>query len=289
MTFTSQEIDALDRIKAMLSHEKKSSRCNNYLTTTDVDAACRKAMVDWCFIVADSFEDLHRETVSIAMSIVDRYLSSGKGRSTEALHGRKCRQTFQLAVIASFYLAVKLHEPFIISMEMLLKLCRGYYTESMMTAMEQDILSSLDWRISLSTTTPMEYVRQFLELLPEWKDASDIILENATRYMDKATAGIYFSSCKASAVGVACLAGSLNDTHMLSSLEKEVLWRQLSNKLDFDMASNQIRKVEMNLLGNSQCCKPRRESASGQAKCLPRLSVSKACGQSPVSVFQAAQ
>ena len=97
--------DVLDRINAMRS-QVKSNMCQPYLTYR-VDASCRTALVDRCFTVADSF-DLSRETVGIGMLILDRYLSSGHGKSAEALQKPTL---FQLAAITSFYMAVKLHEP----------------------------------------------------------------------------------------------------------------------------------------------------------------------------------
>mmetsp|Transcript_19071 Transcript_19071/g.31102 ORF Transcript_19071/g.31102 Transcript_19071/m.31102 type:complete len:82 (-) Transcript_19071:19-264(-) len=77
------------------------------------------------------------------MSILDRYLSSGKGKSAEALQNK---HKFQLAAITSFYMAVKLHEPVQLGIDMLVKLCRGFYKESAITSLEQDILHSLEWR-----------------------------------------------------------------------------------------------------------------------------------------------
>ena len=256
------DIDVVDRINAMLYHEKNTGQCHNYLTSC-AEVACRKAMIDWCFTVSDSFDRISRESVSIAASILDRYLSSGKGRSAEALpRNERGRRNFQLASITSFYTAAKIAEPASLGMKMLLKLCRGFYTEREIVTMEKDILSALDWRITLSTTTPMEYVRHFLEILPDYKHVSNTIIENAMSHMDNATSDIYFSTCKMSEVGVACLMGALNDTNPLSSSEKEALWRQLSQKLDFDLASNEINQVEMKLLAKSTGCIPRRSSVS---------------------------
>lgn len=279
MNMKIEDIDVLDRINAMRSLEEKTARSKNYLTSL-VDAPCRKAMIDWCFVICDSF-DLSRETVWIAMSILDRYLSTGKGKSGEAL---QTKQKYQLSVITSFYIAVKTNEPFQLGIDMLVKLCRGYYKESTIFAMEREILASLEWRVCASATTPMEFVRHFLALLPEWKDATDVIIENAMKHLDCATEDIYFSTCRVSAVGVACLAGALDDTYVLSPLEKDMLWRQLSNKLDFDIASNEIRKVESHLLAKSTPpCEPKRRSRAS----LSRRSVNATGGQpsSPVSVL----
>lgn len=272
--------DVLDRINAMRSQEENTDRCRDYSTSL-VDASCRKAMVDWCFIVADSF-DLSRETVGIGMSILDRYLSSGNGKSIEALADT---HKFQLAAITSFYMAVKTHEHVQLGIKMLVKLCRGLYTESAITALERDILHALDWRVCVSSATPMEYVRQFLELISESLDVTDIILEHAKVYMDCATSDLAFCSCRASSIGIACLAGALDDTCVLSSLKKEILWNRMSNS-EFDIASNEVRKVERQLLAKSIFHEPKRQSRSS----LPRSSVNSAKEQpssSPGSVLEA--
>jgi len=274
------EIDVLERINAMLSHEENAAPCKDYFTS-DVNAACRKAMVDWCFIVCDSFEELNRETVGIAMSILDRYLSSGKGKSAEAL---RCKRRFQLACITSFYVAVKATESVAMGIEMLLKLCRGYYKENDIVDMEFDILTSLEWRVSLSTTTLLEYVRHFLQLLPQWRDAADVILENAMEHMDRATSDSYFSRCKTSSVAIACFAGAMNDSIVLSPLEKEVLWNQLSRKLNYDIASKEIRKVEQKLLAKPTSCEPRRQSRASLHR--PNVILAGKQSSSPVSVLQ---
>lgn len=122
-----------------------------------------------------------------------------------------------------------------------------------------------------------------MELLPEWKDVSEVIIENAMEHNDAATSDMYFSTCKASSVAIACLAGALNNTYVLSSFEKDVMWRQLSRKLDFDIASNEIRKVERKLLAKQASCEPKRQSRTS----LPRSSVNLVSEQpsSPVSVL----
>lgn len=269
-------------INAMRSKENDTStRCINYYTD-EVDGKCRKAMVEWCFTVVDAF-DLSRETVSIAMSILDRYLSSGNGISSEVLLNK---QKYQLATITCFYTAVKIHEPVQMGISMLLKLCRGFYKKNDIVDMELDILRALNYRIYASTS-PMEYVRLFLQLLPEWDDASDMIIENAMSHMDEATCDIYFScNAKVYEVGIACLAGALEDEScILSELEKEVLWAQLSRRLEFDIASKEIRKAERMLLAKSTV-EPKRASQG----CLPQSSgnlhhMTSQQSSSPVSVM----
>jgi len=198
------EACVLERINAMRSREEETARCRNYLTP-QVDSTCRKLMVGWCFTVVDAFA-LSRETVGAAMSILDRYLSSGNGKSHVAL---KCPQTFQRSVITSFFMAIKIHEPSVLGIQLLVKLCRGVYKKSDIVATENEILSALEWRVYTSSTAPMEYVRHFVDLLPVCIDVADLILENAATRMDVATSDIFFSTCRASSVGMACLQAGL--------------------------------------------------------------------------------
>ena len=276
------EACVLERINAMRSREEETARCRNYLTP-QVDSTCRKLMVGWCFTVVDAFA-LSRETVGAAMSILDRYLSSGNGKSHEAL---KCAQTFQRSVITSFFMAIKIHEPSVLGIQLMVKLCRGVYKESDIVATENEILSALEWRVYTSSTAPMEYVRHFVDLLPVCIDVADLILENAATRMDVATSGIFFSTCRASSVGMACLAGALDDMWLMSSSEKEAIWKELSSKLDWDIASNEIRQVERRLRAESSTCESRRPSQAN----LPRTSFESTDGQpsSPSSVAQVAQ
>mmetsp|Transcript_15641 Transcript_15641/g.33020 ORF Transcript_15641/g.33020 Transcript_15641/m.33020 type:complete len:287 (+) Transcript_15641:161-1021(+) len=279
-TTKDSQIDVLDRINAMRLREEKISRCKSYFNSV-INSACRKAMVEWLFICVDTF-GLSRETVGVAMSILDRYLSSGNGKSAEVLENK---QKFQLAAITSFYMAIKISEPLQLDIDFVVKLCRGYYKGSDVTVFEQDILTSLEWRVCLSTTTPMEYVRHFLELLPELSFTAEAIQENAMRYMDYATADPTFAMYRTSDVGIACLAGALDDACAISSLEKENLWHQLSKKLEFEIASSELRTIERQLLTKSTSCQPRRKSRTS----LPRFAV-KAVNEcksssSPISVL----
>jgi hypothetical protein len=272
----------LERISAMISRDEKTARCRNYFTP-QVDSTCRKLMVGWCFTVVDAFA-LSRETVGVAMSILDRYLSSGNGKSNEAL---KCTQTFQRMAITSFFMAIKIHEPTMLGIKLLVKLCRGVYKECDIIATENEILSALEWRVYASSTGPMEYVRHFVDLLPVCVEVAEFILEKAAARMDVATSDIFFSTCRASSVGMACLAGALGDMLLISSSDKEALWKELSRKLNWDIASNEIRQVERRLRAESSTCESRMPSQAS----LPRTSFESSDGQpsSPSSVVQVAQ
>ncbi|KAL7534930.1 hypothetical protein ACHAWF_004997, partial [Thalassiosira exigua] len=92
------DVDISARLDAMSAQEKGTSLCHDYFqqsASKDVDEGCRASMVAWCRQVQTAL-DVHPDTVWIATSFLDRYLSSGKGHSKGALEDR---HRFQLAFI----------------------------------------------------------------------------------------------------------------------------------------------------------------------------------------------
>ena len=119
---TNFNASTMDCIEAMRVQEDTTIRCCNYFHRTkagkDVDESSRKAMIEWCQQVQKSL-NFSPETVWIAISFFDRYLSSGKGKSGEALDDR---YKFQLAAISAFYVAIKIHEPVELNADTLVRL-----------------------------------------------------------------------------------------------------------------------------------------------------------------------
>jgi hypothetical protein len=70
-----------------------------------------------------------------------------------------------------------------------------------------------------------------------------------------ATSDAYSSTCRASSVGAACIAGALDDLSTISPLDTEALRRKLSSLLeDWDIASSEIWRVEKRLNAESSSC-----------------------------------
>ena len=156
--------DILGHLDAMIDQEETTTRYFNYFkrdAQCDINEECRKAMVTWVTHVQTTLS-LSPETVWIAMSFFDRYLSSGRGNSQEVLKS-KCK--FQLAAITVFYTAVKIYEPVVLGIDMLIQICRGTYNMNDIVEMKNDILSALDRRVL--GHTPMDFVMYLLELLPD--------------------------------------------------------------------------------------------------------------------------
>jgi Cyclin, N-terminal domain/Cyclin, C-terminal domain len=108
-------------------------------------------VVDFC--------NFNRETVSIAMSVLDRFLATRIGATVLV-----DRSQFQLASMTALYLSVKTQEPEVMSAELVSTLSRGAHTEHEVEEMERRILLALTWQVNPPTT--LSFVREYLKLLP---------------------------------------------------------------------------------------------------------------------------
>jgi len=118
---------------------------HNYTTLT-------LQVVDFC--------KFRRETVSIGMSYLDRYLCSRQGRS--ALANRK---EYQLTAMTALYIAIKIHEPLEMETALLADLSRGCYEEMEFVHKEEELLQALKWRVG--GPTALGFIQHYLALLPE--------------------------------------------------------------------------------------------------------------------------
>lgn len=92
-----------------------------YSTTSSITSTHRTSITEWCYSIASSLE-LQNESVRNGMRYLDRYLSSGNGKSNECL---KNQVLFQLAGITCFWVAVKMGEESVMRLDVdfLVKVC----------------------------------------------------------------------------------------------------------------------------------------------------------------------
>ncbi len=287
--------DILARIEAMRAREDSTKKSFNYFEKYNacnrLNELSRKAMATWITQVQQTLS-LDAETVWIAMSYLDRYLGSDRGDSREVLRS-KCK--FQLAAITSFYTAVKIHEPVVLGLDMLVQICRGTYSESDITSMENDILSALDWRVSCHT--PMNFAMPLLELVPEDElsaGESLSLLEECQRNVSRTVTDIHFSCLPPSAVGISCLAVSLENCRVLSHSEKRAVWIRLSKSGHFNLSSRGVVKSQQRLMSHASPSKPnvasKLDSVSQSGAAVSAYGVD--CGSlsaSPICVTQTAR
>merc|ERR1719438_34667 len=102
-----------------------------------------------------------RETARLAMSYVDRFLSTAEGEFV--LYDRRA---YQLASISSLSLAVKVNESMRnrLDSELLVMVGRGNYSSKDICDMEIMILFALKWHLTPPTSS--SYLEPLLDLLP---------------------------------------------------------------------------------------------------------------------------
>ena len=290
MMINDNRADILGRLDAMLVQEATAStRCFDYFKRARsgcIDDSSRKTMVTWIQNVQQLLA-LSPDTVCIAMSIFDRYLCSGRGGAVRALED-ECK--FQLAAITAFYTAVKIHEPVVLGIDMLLVVCRHAYTKDDFLSMEMDILAAIDWRVSCHTA--IDYARALLELIREDERLPygivRSLLSDCDRQMGVDIADIRFSCLKQSELGTRWVAISVAENECLSLPEKEAVLTLLSESCDINPSSIGSA-ASWQYLAHSSPCKSNTVSKLGvSSQQQPSVAISNhrtAGSSSPTSIF----
>mmetsp|Transcript_54384 Transcript_54384/g.132012 ORF Transcript_54384/g.132012 Transcript_54384/m.132012 type:complete len:301 (+) Transcript_54384:327-1229(+) len=155
----------LTTIHAMRRQEDRGYTVDDYLArlppptaeVAPVDAACRLVMSNWCCEIA-SFCKYQRETVAIAMNLLDRWMSVDQQVLMD-------RTSYQLAAMTALYTAVKVHEQEAMDPNLVSSLSRGVHSPEAVEQMEKRMLSAVGWRVNVPTA--MSYVRLIMDLVPD--------------------------------------------------------------------------------------------------------------------------
>jgi len=200
----------------------------------DVDVESRAKMAAWCRRVVDACE-FDRETVSIAMNILDRFVSCTQAKPILA-----DRRLYQLAAMTSLYTAVKVHEPEAIDPAMVCTISHGTYTVQEVEDMEAQILMGVSWRVN--PPTPNAFVRQYLELNDQLDDfAKDLVYNLAKVQTDLSVADYECMAIKPSVTAYCAVMNALTSLQIDSAA---------SHKLMLDMT--QIILLSLDQIGVQQ-------------------------------------
>lgn len=211
--------DAMDVLQAMLKLEKKG-----YTVETDEDLVdefvgddfsrltpdskrvgrWRAKMVDFCYEVAEYCMS-DRETVSIAMSYLDRFL-----RTPAGLEVCQNQDLFKLAAMTCHYTTIKIHEPPAVPPEVISEMSLGAFSVEQAEDMEFVILQSIGWRVNPPTS--YAFLRQFLYLIPAGimtSDRKEAAYEAAVEQLDFALRDRHFVKDSQSHVAMSALLNAL--------------------------------------------------------------------------------
>jgi len=198
----------VETINAMRRQEELGYSVVDYLSClpkttaaldTPVDASCRFVMAKWCNEIAD-FCNYKRETVAIAMSCLDRFMSTPSGH--EILLDRNL---YQLAAMTALYSSVKIHEQEAMDPKLVSTLSRGVHSAQAVEAMESKMLNAIKWRVN--PPTAMSFVRSMIDLVPDHLMHScekETILDIAKFQIEIIVNEYDFCTFNASSIAYAC-------------------------------------------------------------------------------------
>lgn len=163
----------------------------------------RKQMVNWALVVVENF-NIDKETLAVAFNLLDRYVAIEKQQAGAPAISR---EDFQLFAMTSLYIAVKMLEPYPkkISVEGLIVMSRGFYSEQDVVLTEQHILAALKWRINPPSVVC--FSRMFLECLDD--GASIQAVQDLERICARRAEAVvldhFFVPLKDSIIALACV------------------------------------------------------------------------------------
>jgi hypothetical protein len=232
-----QSIDYLSFSKT----QSLSRNINSAISGDPIDIECRVRMVEWCFQVVD-FAELNRETVNIAMSLLDRYLSSS---NPDVETVTSSRQMYQLASMTALFLAIKMNEKTVVNASVFAELSRGSYTAADIIEMERSLLTTLQWRVNAPTSH--SFLRYILNLAslndkPRFLMESSF-LELCIFQLDLSVGDYFFCTKKPSTIAIAALFNALENSTIACEKESLNFIKSLHGLYGNAIYSNEIRSI----------------------------------------------
>jgi Cyclin, N-terminal domain/Cyclin, C-terminal domain len=145
------------------------------------------------------------------MSFLDRYLTNHLKRHPEGIP----KHAFQLSAMTCLYIAVKLDQPRMLSLETMAHLSRGTFSRSQMQAMEMEILTNLEWHVH--PPTPYTFLSYFIQLSKPQPSATKIY-EMARYFIELSVLDYFFVGKKSSTVAFAALLNAFEDQNCCENL-----------------------------------------------------------------------
>jgi hypothetical protein len=200
-------------------------------SSPQINESWREKICEWCYRLVDHWE-LARESVSVAMNILDRYVSS---RVTPP-------QTYMLAALTSLHVAVKVVGPFKLRIDDLAELANRQFSVEDIISMELSMLSALNWRVHPPTAAGFcgELIDcTFSESTPD--DVLDDLKEMARYLTELSVCEYFFTTRKPSSIALASIiyAMELTTDQNVGPLDKDRFTRRVA-QVGLDIANEDV-------------------------------------------------
>jgi hypothetical protein len=144
-----------ESLAVMMNKERTIYRKRDYLSESPsstvqgfLDQEDRTKVVEWCYSVVDICQ-LERESVAIAMEMVDRFLSNKASTTVMDVLGDRIQ--FQLLTLTALYVSIKVNMKIALGSDFFSCISRELYPVKDIEAMELKLLKELSWCISAPT------------------------------------------------------------------------------------------------------------------------------------------
>lgn len=198
------------------------------------EAACliewRRQMLEWAYTLTTIY-DLDREIVAVAFHMMDRYIASEVlSEDVQYAEAPLDREDIQLHAMVCMYITIKALVPYRkLTMDCIIEMSRGFYTEEHIAESELEILTALDWHVNQPTV--MEYCRLFLKLFPySWHNNEDEILASCQHLAEQSLYDVYFIPLPTSCVALAIVLLT-SQRHQVSLPETEKFLENLQGRI----------------------------------------------------------
>ena len=319
LLFDLPTIDLIDRLDVMLSqedqpqyiakdylHSRSKQHSRDLLSRSkskQVNPASRAKIVRWLYDIVDYFH-LERSTVAMAMSYVDRFMSTPSARAS-----RKNITSYQLTCLACLFVAIKVLDVTHLDIDLLVKASRGCYERQEILDMEKEVLDALGWRVCDATSSCI--ANHLLGLLTKVVPMDTTVVESLvdfTRLQIELSVAEY-DICVLRRPSNVALAAVLNSMELLDFASKQkAVYHRVIGSIGLSLSSSRLRDTsnELNELfdrqseyitsrfessavsvAQQQDCEPNTTRLPLPSKNGPRCEPSPTCvGKVPVSEYR---
>ena len=202
-----------------------------------VDIQSRRQMCEWSYQIIDHC-GFDKETVSIAMNLLDRFLASSPWALTDM-------SAFQLASISALYTTIKIHEAQAIAVESMVVLSRDVYTEQQIEGMERLMLEATKWLLNPPTATAFGWrLAKIFSTMDPVRFPFDALLDRINRQLEAAVKHFLLCTMSQSLLAIGALMNALESFGMTSEIEQ----RQTLGNLCAALEMNDVGMEYMNIV-----------------------------------------
>ncbi len=299
--------DLIEQTVVLLEQEDSPHyKCRDYLrlrngssssSRSRVSAEARAKVARWLADIVDYFS-LQRQTVAMAMSYVDIFLSLRHEKASEA---RRSVTKFQLLALVCLSIATKALEVAHLDVDTLVTASQGCYSADDIRQMEIVVLNALQWRLCAPTTLPIAHrvIALLAKVVPRLANGTNkhnnsltSCLVEFTRLQLELAVTDYTSSVlrKPSTVAIASILNSM-DLLDFDNKERRAFGQAMTDLIGLDIHSVDVAeaRAELNEIFDKQSEDVMsRASVSSNSSSSSRSRSSRSCRTSTSTVSTAA-